>query len=137
MHKIYIAAPWTRKSEASWAQRLCEQSGHTVTSRWITKHSDILNADDPKHFPELQQQATEDLVDLRDATVFIIMNLEKSEGKATELGYAVAYNKIIFLVGEPSINIFYHLPQVIKCASVEEVCEQLKVYDNIKRAGRL
>ena len=128
-HYIYIAAPWINKAEALEAQKKFEAAGHVVTSRWITKHTDVDNSDDPKHFEELKKQAQEDLFDIDGSTDFVILNLNKSEGKATELGYAIALQETgmnIYLVGEPSINIFYHLPEVKKCKSVEEVIECLK-----------
>ena len=125
-HYIYIAAPWINKAEALEAQKKFEAAGHVVTSQWITKHTDVDDPDDPKHFEELRKQAEEDLNDILDSGTFVILNLGKSEGKATELGYAYAMGLEIYLVDEPSINIFYHLPEVNKCKSVEEVIECLK-----------
>ena len=130
-HYVYVAAPWINKAEALEAQKKFEAAGHVVTSKWITKHTDVDDPDDPKHYPELERQAIEDIDDINHSDTFVILNLNKSEGKATELGYALAYNDLagvlaIYLVGEPSINIFYHHPDVGQYKSVEEVIECLK-----------
>lgn len=130
-HYIYVAAPWINKAEALEAQKKFEAAGHVVTSKWITKHTDVDDPEDPRHYDELRKQANEDIDDICRADVFVILNLAKSEGKASELGFAIAKNLEfgdidIYLVGEPSINIFYHLSEVKKCKSVEEVIECLK-----------
>ena len=128
---IYIAGPWIHKDRALLAQHQFEAAGHEVVSRWITKHTDVDDENDPKHFTELRKQAEEDLQDLAKADNFVILNTHKSEGKATELGYAIAMKEVrgfldIYLVGDTSINIFYHLPDIHKCQSIEEVIECLK-----------
>lgn len=122
---IYLAAPWVNKAEARAAKKQLEAAGHTVTSRWIEFHPDV-QPEDPGYEKMLREQAEQDLGDLAGSSTFIILNLGKSEGKATELGYAISMNDMhdqpeIYLVGEKTINIFYHLPEVVQVGSVEEL----------------
>lgn len=130
---IYLAAPWVNRADASAAKKLIVAAGHTITSRWIDDHPDIPEGS-PTYFADMQKQAVEDLNDVSGADTFVILNLGKSEGKATELGYALAINRWqealgpmdIFLVGDRSINIFYHVPEVTQVADLNELIERLK-----------
>lgn len=132
MKAVYIAAPWSHKPEAEAASKLFEEAGFTVTSHWIQYHTNAWGgynagevAPDTDN-SELQLQAREDLLDIALAECFVILNLDKSEGKATELGWAIAGSKEIVLVGEKSRNLFYHLPQVRQVGSVEEAIQVLR-----------
>ena len=117
--KVYIAAPWNNRAEAQVAQDKFEAAGFEVTSHWIKYHSDAVLGD-PKFDEELCNQAVEDLEDVMKADVFIILNLGKSEGKATELGFAYALGIPTILVGPRTINIFYYLPNVFRADTVEQ-----------------
>jgi len=127
--KVYIAAPWVRKAEALETQEKCEAAGLEVTSCWIKYHPEVLiGSNTPEELSMLSEQAEADLADLEDADAVIYLNLQKSEGKATELGYAVALNKFIILVGDRKNNIFLHLPEVIKVDTIEEAITFLQRY---------
>lgn len=126
---VYIASPWVRKDEARSAKDKFEAAGYKVTSHWIDHHSDA-ELGDPAAEQELQEQAMEDVEDIVKSDVFIILNLEKSEGKATELGFAYTLGKLIILVGKRERNIFYYLPEIYQCDSVEEAIEGLKPEPN-------
>lgn len=136
---VYIAAPWVNKAEARAAKEQLEAAGHTTTSRWIDYHPDVEEGH-PDYEKMLTEQAIQDLDDLDRADTFVILNLGKSEGKATELGYALAMRTVavdvgfgampeIYLIGEKTINIFYHLPEVCQVGSVEELIERWEVRD--------
>lgn len=117
--KVYIAAPWVKKPMAAQAKEMFERAGFTVTSNWITEHPEAklgLECDRA----ELTRQALADLDDLEQADAFVILNLDKSEGKATELGAAYYWRKPIILVGERTVNLFYHLPSVVQVDTVQE-----------------
>jgi len=137
---VYIAAPWVAKDQALEAQKKFEQAGFVVTSHWITYHSDAwpqygTPALAPeKNERELTRQAIEDLRDIEDSDAFVILNLDKSEGKATELGYAYALGLPVVLVGERSRNIFYHLPTITRVDTVEDAIEYLGELVEVARA---
>lgn len=116
---IYLAAPWAHKAEARIARMALQDAGHTVTSDWIDQHDDTANPVD------LAEQAIHDFHQVRKADILVILNLAKSEGKATELGVALASGKPVFLVGPRTINIFYHMPAVHQVDTVQEVIDAL------------
>lgn len=124
--KIYMAGPWVKREECRQLQGILEAAGFTVVSRWITKHMDMglaaedLNTADVKVQEELTKQAIEDVLDLETADVFMIINSEKSEGKAFEFGYACAMRLPIIVVGDRSNNIFYQLPHVVVTPNINE-----------------
>ena len=85
------------------ATRLTE-AGFEVTSRWLRDHGD---STDPL---VLRREAQADWDDVKSADVLVVLNIRKSEGKATEQGLALAHGKKIIGVGLPGNNIFHHLP---------------------------
>lgn len=105
--KVYIAGPWVRRPEVREAAKKLEAAGHEVTSRWLYEHegnpndsSGLLNPDS-----YIREQALDDVADVLRADVFIILNLQKSEGKAFEMGVAYMASKPIICVGQ-RFNIF-------------------------------
>ena len=129
MLKIYLAGPWSHRPEAWEAQKKFEAAGFEVISHWITRESNLTYEDmkKPEHKAEMQEQALMDVNELVQADIFVIMNLELSEGKATELGMAYSLGIPVILVGERSRNVFYFLPNVFQAASVEIAIEGIKV----------
>lgn len=121
--KVYIAAPWVRKADAIAAGELFEAEGHVVTSRWFYHEGD---PNDPtgalSSIDAIRHQATEDIIDVRRADRFVVLNLEKSEGKAVETGIALAAGIPIISVGKRS-NIFQTLG--IQVATIEEAIDAL------------
>src|SRR6267143_5765011 len=105
--RLYVAAPWTNKPETLEVQKKLVAAGFGVTSRWITRESNLTYEDleKPEHRAELTEQAILDVEDIISADVFMILNLGKSEGKATELGFAYGLGIPIILVGERTNNI--------------------------------
>ena len=107
--KVYVAGPWMRKAEVIAFAKQLRKVGHEVTSRWfdhVGDPNDPTGATVP--LEEIQFQARQDLEDVRRADVLIVLNLEKSEGKAAETGYAIAFGIPIISVGKRS-NIFQAL----------------------------
>ena len=80
-------------------------AGFIVTSRWLRDHGD--STDDPL---VLRREAQHDWDDVKTADVLVVLNIQKSEGKATEQGLALAHGKKVIGVGKPGNNIFHHLP---------------------------
>lgn len=120
--KVYIAGPWLRKDAAREARAKLLEAGIECTSRWIDFEG---GGGDTKIF---QEEAINDMSDVRSSDALLLLNLQKrgeeTSGKATETGMALALEKKVVMVGEPS-NIFHYLPEVIRCSSVEEAIKCL------------
>lgn len=119
--RCYIAAPFIHKDAAAEAKAKFEAAGLTVVARWITEDLGLTNDDvgKPEHDAVLQQRALEDMEDVLGADVFVLLNLAKSEGKATEFGMAYTSAIPIILVGPRTGNVFYLLPDVYRADTVE------------------
>lgn len=117
--RLYLAAPWVCKQQAAEARTRLDAAGFLVSAPWIDQHEDTT---DPA---ELRRQANSDIRHVRSAEAFVILNLDKSEGKATELGMALAFGIPIVLVGPRTINIFYHTDAVHQVETLEEAIDAL------------
>jgi nucleoside 2-deoxyribosyltransferase len=124
--KIYIAAPSANRAEAARAAQAFTAAGFKVVSRWTSEHKVGLKFEDPASFAALQQEAIDDIRDIVLADVFVILNLQMSEGKATELGIAYMLGKPVILVGKRRINVFYFLPYVTEVETVDEAIKWLE-----------
>jgi nucleoside 2-deoxyribosyltransferase len=109
--RVYIAAPWVRRPEAIEAGKLFTAAGHVLTCRWFVHETD----GDPNDSTGItcdpyiiRHQAFEDIADVRRAEVLVVLNLQKSEGKAVETGIAIAAGIPVVSVGARS-NIFQSL----------------------------
>lgn len=118
--KIYVAAPWVRRPEAIEAGEQFKAAGHDLTCHWFHHVTD----GDPNDStgvtcnPEsIRQQAAEDIDDVMRADVLVVLNLQKSEGKAVETGIAIAAGIPVISVG-PRSNIFQALGHEV--ATVDE-----------------
>lgn len=105
--KIYVAAPWVKREEAKKFRDQLVDRGFEVTSRWLDQHGD---SKDPL---VLRHEAQHDWADVEAADVLVVLNLCKSEGKATEQGLALQLGKHIIGVGKPMNNVFHYLPQYV------------------------
>lgn len=122
--KIYVAAPWVRKVDAIQAGELLKAAGHEITSRWFTHEGD---PNDPTgstvDIGTIRAQAEDDFRDVCRADTLIVLNLEKSEGKAVETGIAIANGIPVISVGKRS-NIFQTLGKEV--ATLEDAIEHLR-----------
>lgn len=107
--RVYIAGPWAKKelmhgAHAFVARRL--RGAAKVVSTWTTQEErEYTDA-------ELQALAERDWAELRSADTLILCGFKvKSEGKAVEMGAALALGMRVILVGT-GLNIFCRLPQV-------------------------
>lgn len=125
--RVYIAAPWVRREEAIEEGKKFEAAGHTVTSRWFYHESAGGDPKDPTGagapIKRLQDQATEDIYDVLTSDALVVLNLERSEGKAVETGVAMASGVPVISVGKRG-NIFLTLCTEVE--TVEEAIEALK-----------
>jgi hypothetical protein len=121
-YRVYVAAPWVRREEAREAAQQIANAGFEITSRWLTAHAET---DDPAL---LAQEAQHDIDDVRLANAIVLLNLEKSEGKAVETGIALALRRFVVMIGEPS-NVFHHLPQIKRVSSLDAAIRLLREDD--------
>ena len=108
--RIYIAAPWKFKAYAAQIASKIESQGDlrfVVQSRW----HDLTVDDDNTALWE--HEAHNDISDVFDCDVMLVLNLEKSEGKAFEQGMAYTLGKPIIVWGEPT-NVFHALHHKFK-----------------------
>lgn len=119
----YTAGPWVDREFVKTVRDKLENAGIEVDSKWL----DVVV---PEGADELEaykmEQALVDLKGVVSADVLFYVNTGTlSEGKATELGIAMAMLKPIVIIGDRSNNIFLSLN--IPCyATVEEFLEYAK-----------
>lgn len=111
---VYLAGPWSCKPEVRAARAQFEAAGITVLSDWIDHHPD--GTVEPA---ELRRQAYKDLAQIHITDAFVVLNLEVSEGKASEFMFAYCHQIPCISVG-PTPNLFHHMAKVIHVATVEE-----------------
>lgn len=118
---IYLASPWACKPEAAAVADALEDAGYTITTKWW----DRPDSDDPKI---LRSEAQADLVGVQDCDIFVLLQYAPSEGKAVEMGYALAYGKPVYAVlpGGKAAHIFHHHPRVVQVWSVAELLVDLR-----------
>lgn len=108
--KVYVAAPWIRKAEAQAAAEAFEAAGHTITKKWW-EHREVPGYLDPAitddALAELRLQCHEDIEGVRNCDLFVLLNLQTSEGKSVETGIAIVECKLLALVGKKS-NLFHY-----------------------------
>ena len=122
--RVYIAAPWVHKADAAAAKVQIEAAGFEVVSSWITSHVDVDEAQ-PEAAAILREQALKDMKDLDRADIVVVLNLERSEGKSFEAGYAYGHLKSVVVVGGKENNIFWHLPAMDVVSTLEEAVKSL------------
>lgn len=122
--RVYIAAPWVRKPEAIEVGKRFEAAGHVVTSRWFNHVGDPNDSTGfTSDFADIQHQAAEDMFDVLSSEALVVLNLERSEGKAVETGIALAAGLVVISVG-PRSNIFQTMG--LEVATVEEALAALE-----------
>ena len=110
--KVYVAAPFKYKGYAHDIARRIEKQGDirfVIQSRW---HDLGVTTDDKALW---ETEAHNDVSDVFDCDVMLVLNLEKSEGKAFEQGMAYTLGKPIIIWGEPT-NVFHALPNHFRFA---------------------
>lgn len=142
--KIYVAAPWTRKAEASAMGAALEKAGHTITKKWW-EHREVpgylQTGIHPDENQELIQQAMEDIKGALEADAFVLLNLEKSEGKAVETGVALTsailrsfghttagISRMILVGGKT--NLFHYIPMWEHATNGKDVVKRLAAPPN-------
>lgn len=108
--KFYLAAKYNKRTSLLPVAALLMLAGHEVTSQWLTGTHDGSTNEVKK------QYAITDLNQIDECETFVLFNLpffgaEQSSGRNVELGYALAKNKTIYIVGEGDC-IFYTLADI-------------------------
>ncbi len=121
--RVYVAAPWARKPEAIEAGKLITAAGHTVTSRWFDHPGSLTDSNGlTYHDAVIRQQAKEDIFDVLSSEAVVVLNLQKSEGKACETGVALIAEIPVISVG-PRLHIFQSLGTEV--ATIEDAILEL------------
>ena len=127
--RIYLAAPWVDRDLATAAAKKIEAVGHTITHPWWQYEGENQQAESEAF---LIACAKNDVIGVETADVVIVINTNKSEGKAVEQGIAIAHEKPIICItpGEkPTYNIFHHLSNYRHVKSLEEALDSLGQYE--------
>lgn len=121
--KIYLASRYPRRAELEVYADLLKQDGHEVTARWIYGAEEGM--------PRMEN-AIMDVDDVRRADAIAIFaepkgTLHHAGGRHTEFGMAIAWNKLLYVVGGHE-QIFFHLPQVLHVKTFKELRLALNFY---------
>jgi hypothetical protein len=118
--RVYLAGSWKLIDVMGFYKRQLLDAGIEVVSGWTERE-----ADEDSQLIRRQEAATLDYAEVQKANTLVIVNLMKSEGKACEMGMALALGHRVMLVGPRDTNVFYDLPQVEQFGSIEEVIREL------------
>ena len=129
--KIYVAAPYSQKDEASAIADSLEFMGCSIVSRWH-KPNTIQ--------PNLIFASQEDIDDIKECEILILLDWSQSQGKHFETGYAYQLGKKIIwwhedklispviLASRPKdyeFPIFSYLPEIANIYSWDSLFEAL------------
>ncbi len=120
---VYIAAPYPIKKQAIALRNVLSEFSIDTTSRWL---------DVPDGTTMTRDLAFINLADIRSSDAVVLMNTSEwknvgTGGRHTEVGYAVALGKPVYLLGNVS-NVFHLLEAVRVCATEVELIDQLLNY---------
>lgn len=122
-HRVYVAGPWALKEKAKEVADYLRSHSLVVQSRWhdTTHNSNIYEATPVI----MEEEALKDWEDVIHSSHLVYLNLQKSEGKATELGIALTRGLPIYVLGGRLNNVFLHLPWINHIESIDEVVKVL------------
>jgi nucleoside 2-deoxyribosyltransferase len=125
---IYLAAGYDQQERMRSYRKVLEEIGYIVTSRWIdVKESNPMQeATIAANKDAAAFYCNADLADISRADFFFMFTdtPSTSGGRHTELGYALARNKVIFIVG-PRENVFQAHPMVHHFGTWDEMKDYL------------
>lgn len=124
--KIYMAARFSKRSEANRIGNLLKERGHTIVSRWSLPESDHVKKTGLSEMAEASERrrfAIEDLEDIKKCDCIVsIMEEPRSNGRGgrhVEFGYGLALDKIMIVIG-PKETVFHNLEDIYYFESIEE-----------------
>lgn len=121
--RFYLAGPYAWQEKLSEYAEQLSNRGHTTTSHWL---SSSVADNEPLDDSEKESLASNDLVDIRTADVFLaFMSGDAAHGRGgrhVEYGYALALTEFhaleTIVIGETD-NIFYSVEHVRRFADWE------------------
>jgi nucleoside 2-deoxyribosyltransferase len=121
--KIYLAAMYQWIDKMKTEREKYRAAGFEITADWI-------ESDEVNQARSRNENAWLDLQGVREADTFVLYTLPvgtmfSSGGRMTELGYAIALNKRIILVGERE-NVFCHLDNIRVFSTTEDAVKHLQ-----------
>lgn len=119
--RVYLAGPFSCRAMMPDIAAEFEAAGFEVSERWWMHDNIPLGEGDN---PDLETQAIRDFEAVVNADALIVYNFELSEGKAVEMGIALAMCTPVVSVGRRS-NIFHYLAGVTRVGSTDEAIEVL------------
>ena len=124
MVKVYIGARFSMALACRELEHELKEKGHQVVSAWHM--ADNESSDDPTLNA---QRAMRDYVDLMSADAFVQLlgdpRAPTRGGQHVELGLAIAWNKVVVVVGQPG-HVFHHLETICRVDSTTKVDEALR-----------
>lgn len=121
--KVYVSGRSSIRDGVEGAIEKLTEAGFEVTFDW-TKHPRIVYKDEPNKAREYLQV---ELKAIDNSDAFILISDKEGTGMYVEMGYALAKDKPVYVVGKWNTKpIFMYHPAVIKCGTVEEVITKLK-----------
>lgn len=116
--KVYIAAPWVHRAYAKEVAEIIRHDGHEVTSRWHDEWG-LMPDDFVRTEDETREEAEKDVEDVQKSDAVLVLNIEKSEGKAVEQGIAIDRHIPVIVVGERT-HVFHWLKGVTMKQTLSE-----------------
>jgi nucleoside 2-deoxyribosyltransferase len=132
--KVYVAAPWVCKDKARNVGRLLTAAGFEITEEWWD-HPEVPGYLKDATNPELRGQAINDIHGVVKADLFILLNLQVSEGKAVETGMAILLGLPIILYGGKS-NLFHYCDEVYEVDSISQILALAKSFRVMNYHGK-
>jgi hypothetical protein len=123
--RVYVAAPWDDRIVAGDFAVTLRHMGFEITRYWWDVECD---EDD---YTLLGEHAVEDIYAVEDADAFVLLQTSKSEGKAVEMGVALASGipVIAVLFGKTLSNIFQHHPGVLVVNKLDDAMAALEALE--------
>jgi hypothetical protein len=154
--KLYIAGPFISKVVLSAFANKLKNDGFIVVSNWLYESEAF---DDNVSSKQMSLRAQSDIREIEVCDAFVLYvpplkdTLEKlamscvknisgisvfrqtgiTGGYHVELGYALAFKKLIFAVGQP-LNVFHHLGNVVWSPTLRACAELLRVQLPVNKA---
>src|SRR3990167_3434558 len=116
----YCAGPWDHRPAVREIIEKINKAGWKTNSNWVAPENPDVDPADPERDALLKDQALRDVKDVFEANGLIYVNSKKSDGKATELGLALATLKPVLIIGNREGNIFLNL-EIPAFDTVEEM----------------
>ena len=106
---IYIAGKFSARYRLRPYKTVLEGLGYTVSSSWLDQPEDVGPSSMPKNHVLAIQEAQRDLIEVRQANIFLLDTLDESNtgGREVELGYALHNDYMKVIIVGPLRNVFH------------------------------